>query len=339
MSTSAARRLAMITDADGWRGLAGTPRPDGRHREWQHFVLFGPAGLVVFNLCLEPDGTGRIVTLHGAGGEGGWRGHVATCTAPRLSPGRIDADFGCAGMRFRTDRYELWQHGDGVRFEASLVPASTPSLSHHIPFGRGAGVSWCLVPRLLASGWLDLGDRRVHFDRVAAYHDHNWGSVGWGDDFSWDWGVAMPDDPGSPWTVVFTRMMDRARHRTTATSLFLLEDGDHVCYLRNEQVRFETDGVFAPPAACRIPPAAALLAPDRDRDVPRRLAFIGGRDHDRVAGELEPTSRAQILIPADSDVRRVVRMNETAARARIAGHHAGRAIGFDGTALVEIVRG
>lgn len=338
MSASQARRVAMITDTDGWRGLAGTAWPDPRHREWQHFVLFGPDWLVIFNLCLEPDGTGRIITLHGAGG-GGWRGHVATCTAPRLSPARIDADFGCAGMRFPTDRYELWQHGDGVRFEASLVPASTPSLSHHIAFGRGAGVSWCLVPRLVASGWLDLGDRRVHFDRVAAYHDHNWGSVGWGDDFSWDWGVAMPDDPGSPWTVVVTRMMDRARHRTTATSLFLLEDGDHVCYLRNDQVRFETAGVFEPPAACRIPPAAALLAPDRDRDVPRRLAFTGVRDDDRVAGELEPTSRAQILIPADSDVRRVVRLNEVAARARITGRRAGRAIGFEGTALVETVRG
>ena len=36
-------------------------------------------------------------------------------------------------MRFRTDRYELWQHGDGVRFEATLVPASTPSLSQRDP--------------------------------------------------------------------------------------------------------------------------------------------------------------------------------------------------------------
>jgi hypothetical protein len=149
----------------------------------------------------------------------------------------------------------------------------------------------------------------------------------------------MPEDPGSPWTVVVTRMMDRARHRTTATSLFLLEDGDHVCYLRNDQVRFETAGVFEPPAACRIPPAAALLAPDRDRDVPRRLAFTGVRDDDSVAGELEPTSRAQILIPADSDVRRVVRLNEVAARARITGRRAGRAFGFEGTALVETVRG
>ena len=339
MTASAARRVAMIADADGWRGPAGAARPDAHHREWQHFVLFGPDGPLVFNLCLEPDGTGRIITLHGAGGGGGWRGHVATCAAPRLSPARIDADFGCAGMRFRADRYELWQHGDGVRFEASLLPASTPSLSHHIGFGRGARVSWCLVPRLFARGWLDLGGRRVHFDRVAAYHDHNWGSVGWGDDFAWDWGVAMPDDPGSPWTVVFTRMMDRARHRTTATSLFLLEDGDHLRYLRNDQVRFETDGVFEPPAACRIPPAAALLAPDRDRDVPRHLAFLGVRDDDRVAGELEPTSRAQILIPSDADVRRVVRMNEIAARARIAGRCAGRALGFEGTALVEVVRG
>lgn len=337
MSTSAARRIAMISDADGWRGLPGTPRPDARHREWQHFVVFGPDWLVVFNLCLEPDGTGRIITLHHAGGA--WRGHVARCPAPRLSPARIDADFGCAGMRFRTDRYELWQHGDGVRFEASLAPASTPSLSHHIAFGHGAAVSWCLVPRLIARGWLDAGDRRVRFDRVAAYHDHNWGSVGWGDDFSWDWGVVIPDDAASPWTVVFTRMMDRARHRTTATSLFLLEDGDHVRYLRNDQVRFEPEGSFEPAAACRTPPAAALLAPDRDRDVPRRLAFAGVRDPDRVDGELAPTSRAQILIPADADVRRVVRMNEVAARARITGRHAGRAIGFDGTALVEIVRG
>lgn len=334
MSTSAARRCAMIADADGWRASA----PAAHHREWQHFVLSAPGWLLAFNLCVEPDGTGRIITLHDAG-SGGWRGHVATCAAPRLVPTRIDGDFGCAGMRFRTDRYELWQHGEGVRFEASLTPASTPSLSHHIAFGHGALVSWCLVPRLFASGWLDLGGQRVHFDRVAAYHDHNWGSVGWGGDFSWDWGVAIPDDPDSSWTVVFTRMMDRARHRTTATSLFLLEDGDHVRYLRNEQVRFEADGVFSPPAAVRVPPAAALLAPDRDRDVPRRLAFTGARGDDHISGEVEPTSRAQILIPADSDICRVIRMNECAARARITGRHAGRSVGFEGRALLETVRG
>jgi hypothetical protein len=337
VSASQARRVAMIQDADGWRGPSRAMRAGGAFKEWQHFVVFGPRWFVLLNLCLESSGAGRVVTL--LGGDT-WAGDVVACAPPRLSPGRLDADFDTAGMRFRGGRYQIWQRGGEVRLEAELVPVSTPSLSHGIAFGRGAVVSWCLVPRLVASGWMEVGGRRTALDRRLAYHDHNWGTFAWGGDFSWDWGAVMPDDPTCPWTAIFARMNDRARHRTTATSLFLLKDGEHVRYFRDAEVAFATDGALREPAAHRVPSAATLLTPPCDHDVPRALHLEAARRDEVVRVHIEARSRGQVLVPTEqADVRRVVRLNEVLASARVDGRCDGHDVRLEGVGLLEVVRG
>jgi hypothetical protein len=326
----------VIDDADYWRGPPSDTKNLALYKEWQHFVVFGASWTLVFNLNLDGGGGGRVISMVF---YAGWRGHVSRCREPRFLPGRIDATFERSGMRWREGRYHIWHKGEGTSFEGILEPVSTPSLSHNIGLGVGAHLSWCLVPRLLASGWFEVDGRRVAFDRCFAYHDHNWGRFRWGGDFSWEWGCAVPEDPASPWTIIFARMNDRAQHRTTATSVFLLRDGRHFRYFRNREVGFETQGFVDSRPLGRIPAAAALLLPDEDRDVPASTRFEARRGDDTLFAEIEAGARGQVLMPAETALPRIVRLNEVEVRVRVEGRCAGEAVKLRGPGLLEVLRG
>jgi hypothetical protein len=325
-----------LEDADVWRGPLAPALPSSGFKEWQHFLLFGPGWVLVFNLNLDGTQRGRVISLlhHET-----WHGDVSACRAPNLHPGRLDATFGDAGMRFRGGRYEIWRDKGDLKFEASLTPVAAPSLSHGIRLGKGSDLSWCLVPRLLATGWLEHGERRYPFADCLAYHDHNWGHFGWGGDFSWDWACVVPDDAACPWTVVLSRMNDRARHRTTATSVFVLKDGAHLRYFRDAEAQLEMTGNLGRAPELRVPPAAGFLVPDCDHDVPKWTKFRAARGDDYVTGTLESMSRSQVLVPSDGEPFTIARLNEAHARAAIEGRCAGLDISLEGPALLEVLRG
>ncbi|MEZ4298148.1 MAG: hypothetical protein R3B70_24565 [Polyangiaceae bacterium] len=360
------RLTALLLDCDPWRGPPLDPSARPEYKEWQHFVVFGEGWTFLFNPSTDGTARGKITTVL-CGDD--WQAHVTPCRAPDLRPGRMDATFDRSGARFVAGRYQIWHHAPDLRVEAELTPTSVPSLSHHIHLGPQAHLSWCLVPRLSATGWLEVtGSPRREFRARLAYHDHNWGRFRWGSDFSWEWGCAMPEDVESPWTVVFARMNDRARTRTTATSVFLLKDGAHLRYFRDREAHFRTEGlapVLAPipdngppspadtaslssapsppeqsaPRLPRVPAAAALLLPDSDRDVPAHTFFDARRAGDRLSGHITSRLRGQILVPSDTDLRRVVRLNEVHTRAEIEGHCAGEPISLRGPGLLEVVCG
>jgi hypothetical protein len=336
MTRTGPRIEALIDDADYWRGAPVGEQPAPPYKEWQHFVVFGPSWLLVLNLSVDGGGAAKIIAIV-MGDE--WHGTVAQCRQPRFRPGRLDAEFDRAGIRWRGGRYEIWHRSEDVTLEAVLTPTSIPSLSHNISLGRDARVSWCLVPRLSASGWFEHRGRRVPFEARPAYHDHNWGHFAWGGDFSWEWGCAVADTAESPWTLIFARMNDRAHHRTTATSVFLVKDGAHFRYLRNAEARFETSVAAPSRPACRVPAAAAILLPDEDRDVPRSIRFEARRGDDRLDGEVTAAMRGQVLIPSENDLRRIVRLNEAYARVDLRGRCADEPVHFSGPALLEVVRG
>ena len=324
---------AMIPELDAWR-RDGRARDPGK--EWHHFVVFDPAWTLLFNLNLDGAAGGRaIAVVH----HEGWRAEVRRCIAPNLRRGRLDATFDDAGMRWRDGRYEVWFRGEDVSLEAALEPASMPSLSHDISLGSDARLSWCLVPRLFATGSFAYGGRRVSFDARPAYHDHNWGRFVWGGDFAWDWGCAVSEAPGSPWTVIFARMMDRAQRRTTATSVFLMRDGRCLRYFRDAEVHFAQGSERAPAPCARVPAAAALLLPDEDRDVPSRVTVNAGRGDDALRISLELAARGQLLVPSERALESVVRVNEAHGRVRVDGRCDGAEVAFEGPALLEVVRG
>jgi hypothetical protein len=134
-------------------------------------------------------------------------------------------------------------------------------------------------------------------------------------------------------------MNDRARHRTTATTLFLLRNGAHFRYFRNAEVSFSTIAAHDTPPAGRVPAAAALVLPDRDRDVPRSLRVEVRRGDDHLDCEMDTGVRGQILVPVDDDPRRIVRLNEAHARVRVTGQCAGIPVKLEGPGLLEVLRG
>lgn len=299
--------------------------------------------MLLFNLNIDANldrsratNDARVITILSAEK---WQGQVDRCPQPEIRLGSLAATFEQAGMRWCAGRYEIWQHGPGIQLEVTLTPMAVPSLTHNIQLGHGAHVSWCLVPRLSATGWIE-GDglRRVFEDRPA-YHDHNFGRFVWGGDFSWEWGCAIPHDPAAPWTLVFARMNSRDLHRTTATSVFLLEREQHIRYFRNAEVSFATAGRTDPRPAGRIPPAAALLLPDEDCDVPRMTNIEANRGGEWLHAEILAGRRGQVLVPSEIDLRAIVRVNEADTSVRVEGECGGQRVQFEGPGLLEVVRG
>jgi hypothetical protein len=337
--TRHATATTLVEEADYWRTPGRAASPDATPRpfkEWQHFIIFGQGWALALNLSVDGGAPARVISLLFFDG---WRGHVARSRAPRSRPGRLDAEFDDAGMGWSAGRYTIWQRGAGVRLEATLVPGSVPSVTHDIRLGEEGALSWCLVPRLMASGWFEHGAGRVFFENCVSYHDHNWGHFVWGGDFSWEWGCAVSDLPEDKWSVIFARMGDRARHRTTATSLFLVRDGECFRYFRNAEVRFRGEGAVDPRPAGRAPAAAALVLPDHDRDVPRFTRIEAERGCDSISCEIEAGTRGQILVPAQGDAPRVARMNEVHTRARVTGRCGGYDVKLKGPGLLEVLRG
>ena len=335
----------IVQQADYWRGsspeaqLTATQVP---FKEWQHFVIFGPGWVLVFNLNLDGGIHGcsekpkaRVITIFS---DERWLGQVDKCAQPELKRGSIAANFSDAGMQWRAGGYDIWQRKPGIKIEAHLKPVAIPSLTHNIPLGAGSSLSWCLVPRLSASGWVEIEGKKTFFENLGAYHDHNWGRFHWGGDFSWEWGCALPEDPENPWTFVYARMNSKDRNAITATSAFVLYKGRHVRYFRNAEVAFSTSGEADPHIAGRIPAAAALLLADEDYDIAETTAIRARRGADWVDAEVKADIRGQVLVPSELAYCKVVRLNEATARVNVKGHCAGRDISFEGPGLLEVVR-
>jgi hypothetical protein len=51
------------------------------------------------------------------------------------------------------------------------------------------------------------------------------------------------------------------------------------------------------------------------------------------------TTRGQVLVPAEDDPRRLVRLNEAQARVDLEGRCAGESVRMVGRALLEVLRG
>ena len=335
----------VIEGADYWRGaIQARPRDAVQipFKEWQHFVIFGPDWVLVFNLNLdEPKSQrckfpkARVITIFSTTQ---WRGQVDQIDKPKLQRGVIDAQFGAAGMSWRNGGYEIWQTEGDIQLNVRLEPVSIPSLTHNIPLGAGSHLSWCLIPRLRASGWAQIDGEKFEFNNLGSYHDHNWGCFHWGGDFSWEWGCALPEDPEQPWTLVYARMNSKDRNAVMATSVFLLERGKHLRYFRNAEVEFSSSGEMNRQIAGRVPAAAALLLPDEDLDVPACTSVSARRGDDWLHADVYAASRGQVLVPSEIEYCKIVRLNEATANVTVEGRCANRDVQFNGPGLLEVVR-
>lgn len=336
-----------IRSIDYVRRGSSEPAAAGAWKEWFHFCVLGRGLAVLVNVSLFEDTrpaargaeVGRVLVLVN---DGGWSGGAETFgpEALRLEAGALAFELGPNRVEFRDGRFRVLGllARPALSFELELTPLAYPTATRNAAFAQGTPVHWVAVPRLAASGTVTIGARTHTVDSAPAYHDHNWGRFRWGGDFAWEWGIGLPDDASSPWSLVFDRLTDRSRARVLTQGLYLWRGAEPARILRERSVRFELSRARSRARPFRIPAALAVLAEGETADVPETLRLTGGAGADEIRADFAIEELAQVLVPNDADDLRLTTINETVARMRLQGRVAGEVLDVPGRAFVELVR-
>ena len=322
------------------------------HKEWQHFIIHdaGLELLVNFSLAdtVRWDGrpgqeSGRLIVV----ARQGDRRHTAverfTGADLDVESGRIDARFGRHTLRFADGAWHLSLRLPDLEATLRIRPQTWPAVSGNIPLGPGTAaqartLSWLIVARAQAEGTVRLGGHTHAIRGALAYHDHNWGHFRWGDDFAWEWGQALPADPACPWSVVFVRMADRRRTRVLSQGLFLWRKEAQYRVFRDRDLSVEV-GAPVSLEPHKLPAVMALLAPGQSADVPATLRATAEAGGDHLTLLFEPHHLTQVLIPDETDLRGVTRLNEASGTVQLDGTVGGEPVALRGPAIFEFVRG
>jgi hypothetical protein len=339
-----------VPRVDAWRqSPTGNPSATGSYKEWMHFCLSLPGerpGHLLVNLNVTESATptarartARLITLGYL--DDGWCGQLETFAARQVAgrPGGLDLTLGANELRWREGAFHLSLATPDITADVRLEPMVLPTIASRVSFGREHAIHWVTLPRLEASGWVQLRGRRVPLERAPAYHDHNWGDFRWGGDLAWEWGFVNPMDPRSPFNVVFVRVSDRGRHRTLSQSVLLWRHDTLVRTFEDREVRTTLEGVHGGPRPFTLPKIASLLTPGTSSGVPARVVVEarGREEHLRIV--FETTSKARVGIPSDVDPFGLVVLNETCGEARVSGETRAGAFAFAAPSIMEFVRG
>ncbi|MCV7378703.1 hypothetical protein BST11_00690 [Mycobacterium alsense] len=338
---------AVLARSDFLRApVLATARPAG-FKEWHHFVVHGRGFrlLINFSLTNEARGAGRarlvprvIVIAHDAN----WTGVIERFDDRALN---VSADLGeltVGGNRMtvRPDGYcvVIDLPDKGIRGKLHFASAIRPFVVRNEPAGDGR-ISWLVVPRLRAEGWLHIGGREHRMDDDLAYHDHNWGRFWWGDDFGWTWGTILPSGPRDPWSMVFVQITDRKRLRCLSRSLYVWHHDEPGAIFRHAAVQTRADGVLDRAADCTLPPPMRLLLDGEAPGVPERIDITATRAGDSVHAEFRSRSYARLAQPSEMHLNRSTVLCETDGTVRASGTVQGEDFDFVGTGVFEFLYG
>lgn len=315
----------------------------GEHKEWQHFLVHAPDFHLLVNFDLIDEGpheVARVIVLVRAGECS--RGEVVRFApdAVEVPVGGLQARFGRNVMRFVDDAYELELELPSLALRARLRLASTtmPAIANNQPLAPNRTLSWLFVPRLRASGFVELDGRRIALDDALAYHDHNWGHFAWGDDFAWEWGSLLPWSRDNPWSAVYMRMADRGRARASCQGLYLWRGATPGRIFRDHELEVSLHGRFVAPGFLQVPPVMGLLCPRASADLPARIEVRAQAGDDVVELAFELEQLAQILMPHEHDVVGVTALNEVAGRTTMQGRIGGERVELVGPGMFEFIR-
>ncbi len=331
--------------------LAGGP---GGHKEWLHFAVHAPGldVLVNFSVVDEPVGgqrpgghhagpwaeTARITLL--VRDERGWTGDVDTYRAQDVDvrTGEIHMRMGRNLVCYEDGAYTIRARARGrdIACDLRLAPACMPVLAPNIPLETGPPIHWCVLPRSLATGTVRVDGVEHTLSDAPSYHDHNWGRWKWGDDFAWEWGFGLPDDPAEPWSMVFVRLTNRARSRTMAQGLFLWHDGVQRRTFREHDMEVWHAGYLRPRSVVKVPAVMGLLHPEQPTDVPEQLHFRAEVRGDQVVGRFDSEDVAQVVIPGEREYN-VTIINEVSGRVHLSGQVGGEPVELHGSAVFEFL--
>src|SRR5690348_1506161 len=90
-----------------------------------------------------------------------WEGEVQSFPSSEVSirAGDVDLCFGPSSVRYEGGRYRLeaYSRDRSTRAELELTPVAMPSIVHNVQYGEGSPINWLVVPRLVTSGRLHVG--------------------------------------------------------------------------------------------------------------------------------------------------------------------------------------
>jgi hypothetical protein len=271
--------------------------------------------------------------------EDGWRGGVEAIPEEQVwaRPGAMELVLGGSGLTLRDGCLLLHGRLSEPRIEVALTlrPVALPLrwLGADLEGGK---LSWVVVPALRASGQVLVEGRRHRLDDAPAYHDHNWGFWSWGADFAWQWGFALPEEVGANWSLIFSRLTNRARTREMDLKLSLWRDGILQRLFNEREVEVRPSGFLRVRHASRFPPVMSPLVPGEGTDAPRRLDVVGRSRDERLSLRFDAEDVAQILVPNESDLG-VTLINETVGRMEVEGRIRGESIQLRGRGVFEFL--
>lgn len=321
-------------------GLRGRPAA-GAGQEWLHLSLRqGELDLIV-NLSLawqagseQAVDEARVMVIAGEGGRFVGALHQPSAARARLGPSAITLE----GHRLQIVGDTLTVEISGaLPLSLTLQATLPPDLSHRLPLGGGATLDWLVLPRMrCVEGWVDLpGGRRI-LDGAIAYHDHNWGAFSFGQDFSWEWGFVLPEEADQDWAIVFSRLGDRAQHRTRSQGLLFYQGGRLRAAFTGGELQIEATGALRRAPGLTLPPAAGLVLPPQGLGVPGGWTVRARAPGRSLSLSLVAGSTARIATPAGDEGLTLVYEVLTTAQIEVNLHGAElRAIGRGVTEAVR----
>jgi hypothetical protein len=215
-------------------------------------------------------------------------------------------------------------------------PDVFPSEANNIDTEDGPPINWMMLPRLRASGVVRAFGRVHMLVDAPAYHDHNWGSFGWGRNFAWEWGYALPTDQTNPYSLVFVRLTDRGHRRTLMQGIFLWKGERKERVFRDREVTVLHEGLLRPERIFKIPRIMGLVSPGNATDVPGKLVVSGKSRQDWLRLEFTSEHVAQVVIPNDTDAG-VTTINEVSGDSFVEGEVRGIKIHARGRSMCEFL--
>lgn len=340
-----ARIASLIRQSDYTRRSPASAGGRIGHKEWSHFCVLSDAVDLLVNFSLmdsvRPGQRHRteVPRLTLLARDERWYGAVDRFETEEVQApgGRIDLDLGANRLRFAQRRYEIdvASRSNEVAAKLCFEPLAMPALTTSIGLSSGRFMKWLVVPRMRASGEITVDGRTHCVEHAPAYHDHDWGYFDWGDDFAWEWGLVLPRDAASPWSLVYMRISDRGRLRVLSQGVLLWKHDAHARTFRGRDLRVGQRGFLRTAGALRIPRVMSLVSPGTSADVPREMTIVAEADRDHLALDVSLLDLAQIGIPNDLGDRGVTLLSEARGSAHVEGRVRGERVCFDGPAIVE----
>lgn len=337
-----ARAIARSIARHGYlrRPTLGIAGHTGR-REWLHFCAGNRDFDLIVNLSAVDDPRAaageriRLAVLVRIGDR--WEGDVDDLAA-ELAGGHLHARFagGEIALRDGVLRVAVALRSRPIALDLRIAPIAFPSLASNIALAPGQQIHWLVVPRAIADGWIRAGDHVQVVAGAPAYHDHNWGDFTH-QDFVWQWGHAIPDDPRDPISVVLTRLLDRAQATSYLQALLIWHGARQHRVFRGAELTVEPVGWLRPPRCLTIPRVGSLLAGGAVTEVPQRLRLRAAGDGDELHGEFIAQDVARIAVPNDHDLGTTL-IHEVVGRLRLSGSIRGEPVAVDARAVFELLR-